>query len=86
MNGVNSQLASSYVVNVNWADRWAIYRRLQELQIPCHCKTDRPLQVAIHSPTAAIQLWSAVRQIATPRCELARWLNDCWHLESNVNE
>jgi hypothetical protein len=66
-------------VAVNLADRWAVYQRLQELQIPCCCCSDRPLQVDIKNPTAAIQLWSVVRQITTPRNELISWLNECWH-------
>ncbi|MBW4635094.1 MAG: hypothetical protein KME30_25305 [Iphinoe sp. HA4291-MV1] len=67
-----------YIVEVNWADRWQIYRRLQELDIPCWCETNQALTVEISNPTAAIQLWSVVRQLTAPRQDLIRNLKKCW--------
>jgi hypothetical protein len=86
MNSSHSRSLLSQVVEINWADRWSVYRRLQELQIPCFCRIDRPLQVEIHDPTAAIQLWSVVKQVTASRHELIRWLDDCWHKKSNPSE
>ncbi|ARV61481.1 hypothetical protein BZZ01_25155 [Nostocales cyanobacterium HT-58-2] len=67
-----------YIVEVNWADRWQIYRRLQELDIPCRCETNQPLTVEINNPIAAIQLWSVVRQFTAPRQDLIWTLKKCW--------
>ena len=39
--------AASVMVEVSWADRWYVYKRLQELAIPCSCAIDQPLQVQI---------------------------------------
>lgn len=86
MSIFDSRSAHRQVVEVKWADRWAVHHRLQELQIPCYCKSDFPLQVDIRNPTAAIQLWSVVKQITTPRHELISWLNECWHRESNFKD
>ena len=67
------------VVEVNWADRWQIYQRLQELAIPCWCATEQPLKVHVADVAAAIQLWSVLRQFTTPRRELLCVLERCWH-------
>ena len=72
---------TSQIVEVNWADRWEVYRRLQELQIPCQCYPDKPLQVQTLTPKDAIQLWSVMRQVTAPRYQLIGWLKDCWALE-----
>jgi hypothetical protein len=58
--------------------RWEVYHRLQELEIPCECATERPLQASITTATAAIQVWSVVRQVTASRRELVTWLEDCW--------
>jgi len=44
------------MIEVNWADRWQVYQRLQELAIPCWCATDQPLRVEITDVAAAVQL------------------------------
>ncbi|MEC4984117.1 MAG: hypothetical protein SAJ37_16465 [Oscillatoria sp. PMC 1068.18] len=67
-------------VAVNWVDRWQVYYRLQDLEIPCHCGLNQQLQVEIQSPIVAIQLWSVVRKLTTSRSELVVWLNSCWQL------
>ncbi|NJM72925.1 MAG: hypothetical protein HC862_23820 [Scytonema sp. RU_4_4] len=67
-----------YIIEVNRVDRWQIYRRLQELDIPCWCETNQPLTVEISNPTAAIQLWSVVQQFTTNRQDLIRNLKKCW--------
>lgn len=67
-----------HAVSVNRSERWAIYRRLQELQIPCQCSPNQPLRVQLTHTTTAIQLWSVVKQTTAPRHELISWLNRCW--------
>jgi hypothetical protein len=78
MKAINFQTASSQAIAIERADRWTVYRRLQELDIPCTCQCDRPLQVEITSPLAAVQLWSAVKQVVESRSELVDWLKVCW--------
>ncbi|MBZ8181743.1 MAG: hypothetical protein SAL07_17255 [Oscillatoria sp. PMC 1051.18] len=73
-------------VAVNWADRWQVYYRLQDLQIPCRCATNQELQVEVYSPTGAIQLWSVVRNLTASRRDLINWLNCCWQLETSREE
>ncbi|MGH2412349.1 MAG: Asr1405/Asl0597 family protein [Microcystaceae cyanobacterium] len=65
-------------VDINWGDRWPVYQRLQELQIPCQCFPNQPLQVQLDCPTAAIQVWSVVKQLTSSRNELVHWLDSCW--------
>lgn len=66
---------------VNQADRWQVYQRLQELDIACECSINQPLKVDIHSPTAAIQLQSVIKQFTAERSALVEWLERCWHSE-----
>ncbi|MEA5564027.1 MULTISPECIES: Asr1405/Asl0597 family protein [unclassified Anabaena] len=70
MKSFLSQIEQTYVVEVNWLDRWQIYQRLQELDIPCWCEASQPLKVKISSPVAAIQLWSVIRQFTASRQDL----------------
>lgn len=73
-------------VAVNWADRWQVYYRLQDLEIPCRCGTNQELQVEIYSPIVAIQLWSVVGMLRASRSELISRLNSCWQLKSSYEE
>ncbi|MGK7877155.1 MAG: Asr1405/Asl0597 family protein [Xenococcaceae cyanobacterium] len=86
MSLINPQSEINQVIEVNWADRWEVYHRLQALQIPCQCLTNQPLQVQLHSITAAIQLWSVVRHLTVPRYELVHWLERCWQMKSYKKE
>ena len=67
---------------VNQADRWQVYQRLQELDIACECSINQPLKVDIHSPTAAIQLQSVIKQFTADRQLLVEWLERCWQRDS----
>lgn len=67
---------------VECSDRWQVYFRLQELEIPCECKSYQPLLVDIQSAQALIQVWSVVKRISTPRSALSEWLNQCLRLPS----
>ncbi|MFP4121725.1 Asr1405/Asl0597 family protein [Coleofasciculus sp.] len=82
MNPWSFQPKTGQVIDINQADRWQVYRRLQELSIASHCGMNQPLTAEIHDPVTAIQLWSVVRQLTVPRRDLASWLEDCWRLPS----
>jgi hypothetical protein len=73
-----SQIQVKQVVEVNWADRWQVYFRLQELGIPSWCEQNQPLTVEIVSVTSAIQLWSVSRQFKVSRQEMISTLKQCW--------
>lgn len=66
------------MVEVHCEDRWQVYHRLQELEIPCKCTCYQPLNVQINSALTAVQLWSVVRQVTAPRSVLVQWLENCW--------
>lgn len=73
---------SGQIVEISWSERWQVYRRLQELSIPCQCRLNQPLVAQIEDVTAAIQLWSVVRQVTLRRCEQAAWIEHCWRVAS----
>lgn len=79
MEGSISKYGFKQVVEVGRTERWQVYRRLQELEIPCKCQTNQALTVEIGSIAAAIQLWSVVRQLNGKRQDLIEVLERCWH-------
>ncbi len=72
-------------VGINNTERWSIYHRLQQLEIPCSCSTNQPLEVELDNPSAIAQLYSVVKQSTASRSELIDWLDDCWRLKSRQN-
>jgi hypothetical protein len=78
LKSFSSETGIKHVVKVNWADRWQVYQRLKELDIPCCCETNQPLEVEIASPHVAVQLWSVMRQFTTSRQDLIFTLEHCW--------
>lgn len=74
----SSKPETDQVIEIAFADRWQVYRRLQELDIPCQCGTNQPLSVQLNNVSDAIQLWSVVRQLTLGRRELVSWLKSCW--------
>lgn len=70
-----------YVVEINRADKWQVYMRLQELDIPTWCETNQALTVEVTNATAAIQLWSVVRQLTAKRQDLVLALEQCWQYQ-----
>lgn len=78
MNPIESKVQAGKVVEVSWADRWQVYYRLQELEIESECASNQPLRVEADTVTAAVQLWSVVRQLTAPRRDLVRSLERCW--------
>ncbi len=81
MNPSSSKPEADQIIEISWSDRWQVYRRLQELAIPCCCGTNQPLCAQINNVATAIQLWSVVRQITAPRRDLASWLEHCWKVQ-----
>lgn len=61
-------------------DRWQVYQRLQELEIPCQCHLYQPIKVQVSNPTQLIQVWSITRRITNPPAKLAKILEKCWQL------
>jgi hypothetical protein len=78
LKSLGSETQIRHIVEVNWADRWQVYQRLQELDIPCWCEVDQPLKVAVDNLTAAVQLWSVMRQFTASRQDLIVTLEYCW--------
>lgn len=79
MNSSEVDPQSSEVVEVAWSQRWQVYQRLQELEIPCWCQVDHPLRVKITNTTEAVQLASVLRRLSASRRELALSLERCWN-------
>ena len=82
MNLSSSKSVADQEIEISRGDRWQVYRRLQELEIPCQCGTNQPLRYQINDVAGAIQLWSVVKQVSVPRLELASWLESCWRIRS----
>jgi hypothetical protein len=82
MNSNNWQSETQQTISVNWGDRWQVYHRLQALEIPCQCATNKPLKIQLDSTKTAIQLWSVTRQFTASRDELVQWLECCWQMKS----
>ncbi len=72
----------SQVAKIKRSDRWIVYRRLQELNIPCWCPSDGTLWIEIDRCIDAILLRSTVHQFVSTRSELADWLERCWSFHS----
>ncbi|PSB07342.1 hypothetical protein C7B62_20150 [Pleurocapsa sp. CCALA 161] len=72
----------THSIEINFNQRWSIYYRLQQLEIPCSCLTNQPLQVEINNPSAIAQLCCVVKQSTASRSELIDWLDNCWRIES----
>ena len=65
-------------VAVELSRRWEVYYRLQDLDVPCYCSCNEPLQIEIRSPLVGIQVWQVMRQVTCTRQELIDWLESCW--------
>jgi|GEM_PF-547748 hypothetical protein len=72
------EVQTKQTVKVDWADRWQVYQRLQELDVPCWCETNQPLTVEICNVLCAVQLWSVMRQSTATRQEQISTLKRCW--------
>ena len=82
MDSLNiDSFSSTHTVAINVAHKWEMYHRLQALQIPCQCFMNKPLQVQLNSPIAAIHFWSIVQRLTASRTQLIERLNLCWQQE-----
>lgn len=61
-------------------DRWQVYQRLKQLQIPCRCGCHQPLEVELPTPLKLWQFWNVVRRFSASRETLSNYLEDCWRL------
>ncbi len=86
MNPLELDPEAGDIIQVHLGDRWQVYLRLQQLDIPCKCATNQPLRVQAQTVAAAVQLWSVVRQLKAPRRELVCWLERCWDLGGYIDE
>ncbi|WP_254566630.1 Asr1405/Asl0597 family protein [Oscillatoria sp. HE19RPO] len=68
------------LVEVNGTERWSVFHRLRELEIPCWCEPNQPLRVYLSQTIATVQFWSVSRQMNASRQELVRWLEQCWQM------
>lgn len=84
MNVNNPHWQFSQDLSLKGAHRWEVYRRLQELEISCSCRTGQPLRVNPQTPTDVALLWSVARCHTADRDELLCWLDRCWtHTTAN---
>ncbi len=82
MNPTNYSLIINQAIAINGTERWDIYHRLQELEIPCQCLTNQPLTVEIASPNHLLQVWSVIRRTNASRHDLLQILDKCWQIAS----
>ncbi len=74
----------SQIHSINRGERWSVYRRLQELDIPCWCPQDGTLWIEIDSCINAILLRSTIQQFVNTRSDSIHWLERCWSSESSL--
>jgi hypothetical protein len=74
----NLNNSMTHIVVVPRIDRWRIYRRLEELMIPCWCLADGSLRVEVQHGIGALLLRSVVQQFVASRQEMVNWLERCW--------
>jgi hypothetical protein len=65
-------------LELDYIERWNVFRRLNELSIPCQCAYGKPLRVNIETAATAIQVWSVTQQCLLPRSHLVARLERCW--------
>ena len=74
----------SQVSKIKRSERWSVYRRLKELDIPCWCPQDGSLCIEIDCCINAILLRSTIQQFISTRSESVAWLERCWTAEMDV--
>ncbi|AKG22802.1 Asr1405/Asl0597 family protein [Calothrix sp. 336/3] len=78
MKSFNAEIQGKQIVEIDWAERWQVYQRLQELDIPCWCQTNQPLTVQLEDVSTAVQFWGVMRRLTATRQELIGLLETCW--------
>ncbi len=81
----NFSEASAIMTQINGKqlERWEVYQRLRELQIPCRCGCNQPLEVELRSPLTVWQFWNVMRRVFSSRETLTHYLEQCWQLPSH---
>jgi uncharacterized protein YbdZ (MbtH family) len=74
---------TDFMVVIECADRWQVYRRLQELGLSCRCGSYQALTVEITGTDAIVQVWSVVNRTKKSRSELIDWLDTCWRINDS---
>lgn len=70
-------------INLKQLERWEVYQRLRDLEIPCQCSCHEPLEVELNSPLMVWQFWNVMRRVFSSRKTLAHYLEQCWQLSSH---
>lgn len=83
MKSFNAEIQGKQIVEIDWAERWQVYQRLQELDIPCWCQTNQPLTVQLEDVSTAVQFWGVMRRFTASRQELIWLLETCWQQSSS---
>ncbi|QKD82743.1 hypothetical protein HPC62_11625 [Thermoleptolyngbya sichuanensis A183] len=78
MNSSSSVSGWGHMISVNRCDRWSIYYRLRDLNIPCACPADGTLRVEVNHALALLLVRSALFQFSCSRQERVDWLERCW--------
>lgn len=68
-------------IAISRGDRWQVYHRLRDLDIPAYCSSDGTLRADISTPLAALQLRSVIYQFTAPRQDLVELLDRCWRVK-----
>ncbi len=67
-------------IDVRQLERWQVYQRLTELQVPCRCSSNQPLEVELKTPLAFWQFWTIMWRVSADRNTLTSYLESCWRL------
>ena len=81
MNPTDYSLVNNQAIAISGTERWDIYHRLKELEIPCQCSTHQPLTVQLNSPSHLLQTWSVIRRMRTARQDLVNTLENYWQIK-----
>ncbi|WP_346292992.1 Asr1405/Asl0597 family protein [Sphaerothrix gracilis] len=73
-----TEIDSVTTLEIDPIERWNVFKRLQELSIPCQCTWGQPLRVRIKTATAAIQVWSVIQQFTSTSASSTAHLERCW--------
>ena len=75
---MNNQSGLALLETIDSATRWTVYYRLQELEVSCEIKYNKPLSVHINTITEMLQFRSVLRHTTASRPECLDWLEKCW--------
>jgi hypothetical protein len=67
-------------IHCKCVERWQVYQRLLELQVPCYCRCNHPLEVELATPLKLWQFWTVMWRVSASRDTLCDYLHECWQL------